>query len=103
MTDWSSPETFWLNMTNAALGLVVLLLFAGVAYAAISELLVRARARAAARERGPAGFHTFMVPGLGTTMADGGERRQDEAEDGGKEKGAPGSPTGDGRGNGKVR
>ena len=64
------PDTFWLNFTNIALGLVtlacVLVIVGGVA----RELLVRWQRRAVAS----ADDHAFATPGLGVTMADGGER-----------------------------
>jgi hypothetical protein len=78
-TNWSDPQTLWLNITNLALGLVtllaVLVLAAGVAW----ELVERRR-----RAREVAGLdremvalvgspHVLSVPGLGLTMADGGE------------------------------
>jgi hypothetical protein len=78
MTDWSNPETFWLNVTNAALGVVVLLALGGIVAAALSDVFARIRARAAARESVEA--HAFLVPGLGMTMADGGERKTDDEE-----------------------
>jgi hypothetical protein len=99
MTDWSNPETFWLNMTNAVLGVVVLVALAAVAWATTKELMAWARARAAAHEHSRDGLHTFMVPGLGTTMADGGEKHPDAAAKDGK---AP-SPAADDKGNGKLR
>ena len=80
-TDWSDPQTLWLNLTNLALGIVtllaLLLMVGGVAH----ELLLKYR-----RAHQVAGLdaeleallgarsgHAFHVPGLGLTMADGGE------------------------------
>ena len=78
--DW----TFWLNVTNAALGLVVLGAILIVFLAMFREFL-RAKApqpRAATgidqelaamlREES----HRMLVPELGLTMADGGEKRE---------------------------
>lgn len=75
--DMNDPQTFWLNVTNIFLGAVcvacVLMLFSGV----FAELWARVRHRAHA---GVAALddHTFTVAELGTTMADGGKRQDDE-------------------------
>jgi hypothetical protein len=73
--------TFWLNVTNIALGVIVLLALLVVLGAVVSELLAR-RSRKA-REMASidaellamlhAGPHSLSTPGLGLTMADGGE------------------------------
>jgi hypothetical protein len=78
--DW----TFWLNVTNAALGLVVLGAILIVCFAMFREFL-RAKApqpqtasgidqelAAMMREES----HRMLVPELGLTMADGGEKRE---------------------------
>jgi hypothetical protein len=78
MTDWSDAETLWLNLVNAGLGLVVLLMVGGLVTAVIRELAHRARHTA--DERALAGAHVFQVPALGTTMADGGEPKPQEPE-----------------------
>lgn len=83
------PDTFWLNLTNAALGVVVLACLLAVALGVVKELVSRHRARARAsmeldREMKAlvASFqsdpHILNVPGLGVTMADGGEVRKPE-------------------------
>ncbi|MGA2964768.1 MAG: hypothetical protein ABSD64_01055 [Terriglobales bacterium] len=76
--DW----TFWLQMTNLVLVLVTVLAGLVVTSAVGWELWIRRanKARAArsldtemwAMSRRD--FHTFSVPGLGLTMADGGEK-----------------------------
>ncbi len=81
----SNPDTLWLNLTNAALGLVVLACLLAVALAVVKEIVARRRASAAidrevrdlvaSYETNP---HLLDVPGLGLTMADGGEIRQPE-------------------------
>ncbi|MGA3327612.1 MAG: hypothetical protein ABSF45_24395 [Terriglobia bacterium] len=72
--DW----VFWLNVTNIALGVVVLLGVLLVAYALVWEFVGRYR-----KARNVASLNEGMdamsrdgqlVPGLGLTMADGGER-----------------------------
>lgn len=78
--------TFWLNMTNFALGIVTVLALVVVFGAVCWDLLVRKVHHA--REVGTVdlnkfdedlramlrGSHSLAVPGLGLTMADGGER-----------------------------
>jgi len=78
--------TFWLNMTNLALGIITLLALVVVFGAVGWDLLVRKVHHA--RELGTTdlnnfdedlramlqGSHSLSVPGLGLTMADGGER-----------------------------
>ena len=65
-----SPDTFWLNFTNIALGLVTLLCVLAIAGGVARELWHRWEQRSLAREDD----HAFATPGLGVTMADGGER-----------------------------
>lgn len=78
--------TFWLNMTNFALGIVTVLALVVVLGAVSWDLLVRKVRQP--REVGSMdlnkfdedlramlrGSHSLTVPGLGLTMADGGER-----------------------------
>lgn len=83
------PDTFWLNLTNAALGVVVLVCLLAVALGVVKALVSRRRARARAsaeldREMKElvasfqSGPHVLNVPGLGMTMADGGEVNKPE-------------------------
>jgi hypothetical protein len=64
------PDTFWLNFTNIALGLVTLACVIVVVGGAASELLHRWQRRALVHRDD----HAFATPSLGVTMADGGER-----------------------------
>jgi hypothetical protein len=79
--DWNNPQTLWLNMTNLALGLVTLLALFVVIGAVGWEFILRRR-RAREMSGIDAELHTMVhtgspyslpVPGLGLTMADGGE------------------------------
>ena len=72
MTEFMEPETLWLNLTNAALGLVTLICLSVVVYVATKEVL----ARAARKARIPVAedTHVFRLEDLGVTMADGGEK-----------------------------
>ncbi len=70
---WSNPEALWLNLTNAALGLVVLVCCGIVTVSIVKELVARLVAR---RET-----HAFHVAGLGLTMADGGEPVKPESDE----------------------
>ena len=79
--DWSDPQTFWLNAANIGLGVVTLSCFGALSYGLVKDVLARSRRRAAERaleravngEATGLGSHVFEVPGLGLTMADGGE------------------------------
>lgn len=72
MFNFNDPETFWLNVTNIALGVVTLVCLIAVATVVFKEVLARVRQRAAVLvERDD---HAFVMPELGLTMADGGER-----------------------------
>jgi len=70
------PDTFWLDFTNIALGLVTLVCVLAIAAGVARELLYRRRRR---RHAAAADDHAFATPELGLTMADGG-RRIDEAK-----------------------
>ena len=65
----SGPDTFWLNFTNIALGLVTLVCVLAIAAGVVRELAERRRQHAAAADD-----HAFATPQLGLTMADGGKR-----------------------------
>ena len=79
--NWSDPQTLWLNVINLSLGLVTLVCCAAIGYGVLQDLRERSRKRASARamdrEVGAlvSGFdsHSFDIPGLGLTVADGGE------------------------------
>lgn len=75
--------TMWLNITNFALGIVTLIALLVVFSAVGWDLLVRKVGRApqvdlrnidADLKALLQGSHSLSVPGLGLTMADGGER-----------------------------
>jgi hypothetical protein len=76
--DW----VFWLNVTNIALGVVVILAVMVVAYGVAWELVIRHKKRRGLRDMDgemqatlrDEFAHTMHVPELGLTMADGGER-----------------------------
>ncbi len=65
-----TDDTMWLNVTNIALGVVVLAAIIVVARVFAAELFGRVKESFAA-QHSPA--HELYVPGLGLTMADGGE------------------------------
>jgi len=85
----NDPSTYWLTFTNAALGVVVLICCAAVAFGLVQELAARRRKRAALSSLDRevtsliAGFqdgHAFHIPSLGVTMADGGEELKKKEE-----------------------
>lgn len=65
-------EVFWLNVTNMVLGLATLICLLVIGYAVFKE--IRGRVKANAEETSVADDHTFVIDGLGVTMADGGEK-----------------------------
>jgi hypothetical protein len=75
--DLTDPRTYWLNITNIGLGIVVLACCIVVARAFLQDLRERRSQRVSA---GAFDDHTFMEPALGITMADGGEKREQKPE-----------------------
>jgi ABC-type lipoprotein release transport system permease subunit len=69
----NDPATYWLSFMNIALGVVVLICCAAVAVGIFQELAARHRRHVAAAQLDQEWAHMFQVPGLGVTMADGGE------------------------------
>jgi len=78
----NDPSTYWLTITNVALGIVTLVCCAAVAIGVFQEVVARRRktASAANLDREVADLvssfgdgHAFQLPNLGVTMADGGE------------------------------
>lgn len=71
--DW----VFWLNITNIALGVIVVMAVLMVAFAVVSELVSRRRKSltVANHDAELAAMLQYgrSVPGLGVTMADGGD------------------------------
>jgi hypothetical protein len=78
MLEFSNASTFWVDLTNIALGVATLICFGIVIYAAVKEVLVRARKRSAAHATDDP--HVLDVPELGLTMTDGGEKLYDDDE-----------------------
>ena len=70
MFDLTDPNTFWLNVTNIALGIVTLICCGVVGYGVVREVLARVRKRKA--NLAEAEEHSLLVSDLGITMADGG-------------------------------
>lgn len=71
--DWNNPQTLWLNLTNLALGVVTLLAVLVVVGAVGWEFVVRRRRGHAMSGINEGSPYSLPVPGLGLTMADGGE------------------------------
>jgi hypothetical protein len=88
--------TMWLNITNFALGIVTLIALLVVFFAVGWDLLVRKVGRAPEVDLRhidadlkallQGGSHSFSVPELGLTMADGGERVDPSKEKSSKTK-----------------
>lgn len=79
MFQIQDPELHWLTVTNIALGAVALLCVGAISAAVVHELLARARQRVTSALP-EVDHHTFFVPELGVTMADGGEVIEADAE-----------------------
>jgi hypothetical protein len=78
----NDPSTYWLTVTNIALGAVTLICIVAVGIGIVQELAARARKRAALSRLDSevadlvasySDGHAFDIPTLGVTMADGGE------------------------------
>ncbi len=75
-------DTFWLNVTNIGLGVVILVCVLVIAAGIAKDMLARrvrrtsmeAEADGDLRALVGEGGNLFAVPGLGLTMADGGEQ-----------------------------
>lgn len=82
LLNFSDPDSTWLNITNIALGVVVLLcaviMLGGIAHEFISRARKRHRIDAELDRdmRLLNDDHAFDSPNLGITMADGGEKRK---------------------------
>ena len=85
----NDPATYWLNFTNIALLVLVVVCCGAVAFGVVQELAARRRKAASMskldREVSElvASYdgHAFHVPGLGLTMADGGEEAGKKEEE----------------------
>jgi hypothetical protein len=90
--------TFWLNMTNFALGIITLLALV-VVFGAVGWDLLVLKVHHARKLRSAdlnsfdedlramlQGSHSLSVPGLGLTMADGGERVEPSKPEGSDQK-----------------
>jgi len=75
-------STYWLTLTNIALGLVTLICCAAVGIGVAQELVARRKKKLALSKldrevndlvASYGDRHAFNIPGLGITMADGGE------------------------------
>jgi hypothetical protein len=84
----SDPSTYWLTFTNIALGVVTLVCCGAVALGFLQEFAHRRQKHASLSKLDHevadlvATFdgHAFNVPGLGVTMADGGEELRKKEE-----------------------
>jgi hypothetical protein len=85
----SDPSAYWLNFMNIALGAIVLICLGAVAFGVMQELAARRKkaAKLAALDREVADLvasydgHAFDLPGLGITMADGGDERPETKDE----------------------
>ena len=73
----TDSQILWLNLTNAGLGLATLAGIVALAWAAVRELRERAKSRVVVHDLDP---HAAFIPELGLTMADGGEKVDEDQE-----------------------
>jgi hypothetical protein len=73
----TDTEILWLNLTNAGLGLATLGGIVALGWAAVRELRERAKGHVAVHDLDP---HAAFIPELGLTMADGGEKIDQDEE-----------------------
>jgi hypothetical protein len=84
----NDPSTYWLTITNIGLGVVVLICCGAVAFGIVQELAARRKKRASMSQLdrevsdlvSAYDGHAFNVPGLGVTMADGGDPLKEKEE-----------------------
>jgi hypothetical protein len=85
----NDPSTYWLTVTNIALGLATLICIVAVGIGVVQELAARSKKKVTLSKLDSevadlvasySDGHAFNIPSLGVTMADGGE------ESGKKEK-----------------
>jgi hypothetical protein len=85
----NDPSTYWLTFTNAALGIVVLICCLAVGIGVLQEVAARRKKRAVSTQidreltdlvNSFQDGHAFHTPGLGITMADGGEELKKKEE-----------------------
>ena len=85
----SDPSTYWLTVTNIGLGLVTVVCCIAVGIGMFQELAARRRKHVAMSKLDHevadlvSSFgdgHAFQIPGLGVTMADGGEELRKKEE-----------------------
>ena len=72
MFDPIDAETYWLNITNIVLGVVTVVCLVAVGTMIVREVMAKMRSRVqvpAYRDN-----HSFVFSDLGITMADGGEK-----------------------------
>jgi hypothetical protein len=78
----NDPSTYWLTITNIALGLATLICIVAVGIGVFQELAARSKKKAAVSKLDSevadlvasySDGHAFDIPSLGLTMADGGE------------------------------
>lgn len=75
----TDSQVLWLNLTNAGLGLATLAGIVALAWAVMRDLREKAKSRVAVHDLDP---HAAFLPELGLTMADGGEKvDEDEKEE----------------------
>jgi hypothetical protein len=91
VTELLNSQTGWLTITNAALGLAVLVCLVAVGRVVLQE--VRALASERLRSSLAHDDHAFNLESLGITMADGGEPTKDFTRPAGRTTVDPDEPS----------
>jgi len=78
MFDFLNSNEFWLMFTNVALGVLTLICLATLVRAVVVEVFERRKATSWISKL--ADDHAFFSSELGVTMADGGQRIDDQIE-----------------------
>jgi hypothetical protein len=81
-------DTYWLTLTNIALGVVTLICCLAIGFGVVQEVAARRKRKATLSKLDSEvadlvsefDGHAFNVPGLGVTMADGGEELKQKDE-----------------------
>ena len=69
--DSSTPDAFWLDVTNAGLGVFCLACIVAIGWAIVQD--VREKRHARVTEHSRSDYHVLDSPEFGLTMADGGQ------------------------------
>jgi hypothetical protein len=70
--NWSDPQTFWVNIMNASLGIVTLVALLALVGAAAADVYEKMTKRSAAQEEDAPAYSGVRAPELTLTASNGG-------------------------------